>query len=143
MALAANVALLLLQIVLYRQQELSHGEKGGKLNDLLIEPVVDEIVLDRFTSHRVVKLYAPELTKLRLRTLKKEVTDLFSAGLPDKNTPVTVITLANHFYYTRINELEMDKIPGINQQMQTHVNHERQRQQQQQQQQQDPKSESP
>ncbi|CEP60425.1 Swc7p LALA0_S01e10594g [Lachancea lanzarotensis] len=136
MPLAANVALLMLQIVLYRQQELSHGEKGGKLNELLVDPVVDEVVLDRFTNHRIVKLYAPELEKVRLRTMKKEVADLFSAGLPDKNLPVTVITLANHFYYTRINELEKDQIPKINRQMVNFV-------EQQEQQEQDHKIETP
>ncbi|SCU94415.1 LAME_0F07382g1_1 [Lachancea meyersii CBS 8951] len=117
MALKSNVALLLLQLVLYRQQEFSHNDTGAKLNELLVNPVVDEIVLDRFTNHRLVKLYAPELVKVRLRALKKEVNDLFSAGLPDKNMPVTVITLANHFYYTRVKELEQDQIPKINEQL--------------------------
>ncbi|SCV05941.1 LANO_0H18558g1_1 [Lachancea nothofagi CBS 11611] len=117
MDLKANVALLLLQIVLYRQQELSHADKSLKLDDLLQEPIVDDIILTKFNTHRLVKLYASGLSGLQLRTLKGIVRSLFNKGLPDKNAPVTVVTLANYYYYTRVAELEQEQIPKLKKQI--------------------------
>ncbi|SCU88835.1 LADA_0E12310g1_1 [Lachancea dasiensis] len=113
MDLPANVSLLLLQLTLYRQQELSHTGKDLKLDDLLVEPVVDESILTKFSTHRLVKLYVPELRGLQLRTLRVLVNDLFKKGLPDKSLPVTVVTLANHYYFVRVTELEQEEIPNL------------------------------
>ncbi|CAR22887.1 Swc7p [Lachancea thermotolerans CBS 6340] len=113
MGLKSNVALLLLQIVLYRQQELLHMDKTLDNDQLLADPVLDEMILSKFANHRLVRMYAPELSGIQLRTLKGIVRELFEQGLPDDDVPVTVVTLANHFYYTRVQELEREQIPEL------------------------------
>lgn len=117
MELGANIALLLMQIVLRRQQELSHSDKSLDKEQLLKDPVIDESILAEFTNHRLVKLYAPDLQGMQLRMLRSIIRGLFEAGLPDKDAPVTVVTLANHFYYSRVAELEAEQIPALKQQI--------------------------
>ncbi|CUS20270.1 LAQU0S01e02828g1_1 [Lachancea quebecensis] len=122
MELKSNVALLLLQIVLYRQQELSHIDKTLDNEQLLADPVLDEMVLSKFANHRLVRMHAPELSGIQLRTLKGIIRELFEQGLPDDDVPVTVVTLANHFYYTRVQELEKEQIPELKDKMQELLN---------------------
>ncbi|AGO12403.1 AaceriAER048Cp [[Ashbya] aceris (nom. inval.)] len=110
-----NVTLLLLQVVLYRQQELAHQDKTLDQMRLLREPVVDAVILERFSTHRVVRLYAPELCRLRLDELQAVVREVFARGLPGsaEDTPVTLITLANHYYQLRVQELELRELPKL------------------------------
>lgn len=110
-----NVLLLLLQLLLQRQQALAHQDKSLDLTALLREPIVDKEVLAQFQSHKLVKMYAPELCSVHLRILKSLVADIFLAGLPGEETQdeVTVISLANHYYSQRIEELTLDQLPRI------------------------------
>lgn len=110
-----NVLLLLLQLLLQRQQALAHQDKSLDLTALLREPIVDKEVLAQFQSHKLVKMYAPELCSVHLRILKSLVADIFLAGLPGEETQdeVTVISLANHYYNQRIEELTLDQLPRI------------------------------
>ncbi|SMN22673.1 similar to Saccharomyces cerevisiae YLR385C SWC7 Protein of unknown function, component of the Swr1p complex that incorporates Htz1p into chromatin [Maudiozyma saulgeensis] len=119
-----NVVLLLLQLVLEEQEKLAHTNKKFKLEDLMTEPLVDSVVLKKFVEHPLVHLYAPETENITLRGLKSIVRDIFDQGLDgttDNNdkgsTPVTVVTLANHYYAKRIRELE-DILPNMKDQIQ-------------------------
>ncbi|SCU77878.1 LAMI_0A02652g1_1 [Lachancea mirantina] len=117
MDLASNVILLILQIVFYRQQELAHGDNSVKLDELMLEPVVDESVLTRFRNHKLIRLYNPDQCGVQLRTLKGIVRDIFELGLPEESADVTVISLANHYYAQRIKELEEKELPQLQMQM--------------------------
>ncbi|AAS52732.1 AER048Cp [Eremothecium gossypii ATCC 10895] len=116
-----NVTLLLLQVVLHRQQELAHQDKTLSQISLLREPVVDTAVLERFSAHRVVRLYAPELCGLRLEELQAVVREVFARGLAGsaEDTPVTLITLANHYYRLRVQELELQELPKLKELMES------------------------
>lgn len=117
MDLKSNIALLLLQIILYRQQELCHNNKSIKYTDLLINPVLDDSILKSFSTHKLVKLYAPELHDLDLPRLTAIFHELFFQGIPDIKEPITIITLANYYYDKRIQELERDEIPKLKHQL--------------------------
>ncbi|AMD19914.1 HCL237Cp [Eremothecium sinecaudum] len=109
-----NVVLLLLQMLLYRQQELKNKDKALDYEKLLEEPIVDEEVLERFTSHKLVKLYNPYLCTIRLWELKKTVREIFSKGLEDKSiAKLNLVTLANQYYKRRMNELQFKEIPRL------------------------------
>ncbi|CCK69033.1 Swc7p KNAG_0B06030 [Huiozyma naganishii CBS 8797] len=113
-----NVALLLLQILLQRQQYLAHRDKSLQLKSLLKEPIVDAQVLEQFTSHKLVKLYSPELQDVTLRTLRAMVGQLFVEGAEElSDQQITVITLANSYYNKRIQQLETQLLPQLKQEL--------------------------
>ncbi|QLQ80808.1 hypothetical protein HG537_0E01630 [Torulaspora globosa] len=117
----SNVILLLLQLLLQRQQTLAHHNKSLDLAQLLRDPIVDKEVLDQFQNHKLVKMYSPELSNLHLRALKGLVTDLFTYGIPSAESPqgqeTNVITLANHYYNKRIGELTLIELPELRQEI--------------------------
>lgn len=117
----SNVILLLLQLLLQRQQTLSHQDKSLNLTELLKDPIVDKEVLVSFQSHKLVKMYSPDLCYAHLRSLKSLVSDIFMFGVPsdetDEGDPITVITLANHYYKKRLKELEQEQLPQLRQEM--------------------------
>ncbi|QEU62892.1 Swc7 [Kluyveromyces lactis] len=110
-----SIALLLLQITLYHQQELAHADSSLSLDELLVEPIVDNIVVEKFTSHSMVQIYAPELAPLNIRSIKGLISDLFTNT--NIQEPKNLITLANHYYSERLNYLQEEKIPELIQQM--------------------------
>lgn len=114
-----NVILLLLQLILQRQQTLAHQDKLLDLTALLKEPLVDKQVLGQFQNHKLVKLYAPELCSVHLRILRGLVSDIFQNARSDQDSSedITVITLANHYYNRRIEELTVVELPRIRQEM--------------------------
>lgn len=114
-----NVLLLLLQLILQRQQALVHQDKSLDLTALLKEPIVDKEVLIQFQNHKLVKMYAPELCNVHLRVLKSLVADIFMTSTPGDETHdgTTVITLANYYYNQRIAELTQDQLPRIRQEI--------------------------
>lgn len=110
-----SIALLLLQITLYHQQELAHADSSLSLDELLVEPIVDNTVVEKFTSHSMVQIYAPELVPLNIRSIKGLISDLFTNT--NIQEPKNLITLANHYYSERLNYLQEEKIPELIQQM--------------------------
>lgn len=52
----SNIVLLLLQLVLQRQQTLAHRDKSVDLQTLLKDPVIDNDVLVEFKTHKLVQL---------------------------------------------------------------------------------------
>lgn len=75
--------LLLLQLVLQRQQTLAHRDKSVDLQTLLKDPVIDNDVLVEFKTHKLVQLYGPQYCRdISLRGLKTMVTDIFANGIP-------------------------------------------------------------
>ncbi|GAV52524.1 hypothetical protein ZYGR_0AG05150 [Zygosaccharomyces rouxii] len=117
----SNVKLLLLQILLRRQQALAHQDKSLSLPQLLKEPIVDRESLQEFQSHKVVQLYSPGLCTVSLRTLKSMVSELFERGLPYKtegpDEPITIIKLAEYYYSERIQEIQDVQMPRLREQM--------------------------
>ncbi|CAR26541.1 hypothetical protein ZYGR_0H03550 [Zygosaccharomyces rouxii] len=117
----SNVKLLLLQILLRRQQNLAHQDKSLSLPQLLREPIVDREALQEFQSHKLVQMYSPELCTVPLRTLKNMVSELFERGLPhranDPDEPVTIVKLAEYYYSERIQEIQDDQLPKLREQM--------------------------
>lgn len=117
----SNVKLLLLQILLRRQQALTHQDKSFSLSQLLREPIVDRELLQEFQTHKLVRMHSPELCTVPLRTLKSIVSDLFEAGLPHRTDgpeePVTVVSLAEYYYSKRIQEIRDTQLPELRQQM--------------------------
>lgn len=116
----SNIVLLLLQIVLYRQQELVHNDKSLDQEQLMKDPIIDEEVLEQFRAHTLVKLYAPELRSAQLRKLRNMVKDIFDLGLPD-GQPATLVTLANHYYAQRVQELQNTEIPQLQTQVSAYL----------------------
>ncbi|CCH58599.1 hypothetical protein TBLA_0A08090 [Henningerozyma blattae CBS 6284] len=138
---SSNVILLLLQLILYHQESLSHRNKKLRLPNLLVDPIIDEAILNEFKNHTLVKVYAPELCKIQLRSLRMLVKEIFSVGFnieenedningnvkqenvsySDSNqkqdTIINVITLANFYYDKRITEIEK-RLPEIRDEMQ-------------------------
>ena len=110
-AMNDSITLLVLQLTFYRQQELVHQDPSLDLNRLIVEPIVDETILQQFVSHSLVKIYAPELTKLNLRSLRTLITTIFDDTELDEAK--TLISLANHYYSKRINYLEEEKLPEL------------------------------
>lgn len=106
-----SITLLLLQITLYRQQDLVHSDSSLNLDELLVEPIVDESVVEAFVSHKLVKLHAQELTSLNKITTKALITDIFKKTQIEG--PKNLITLANYYYSQRLNYLEKEKIPEL------------------------------
>ncbi|AET38771.1 Swc7p Ecym_3278 [Eremothecium cymbalariae DBVPG len=119
-----NVTLLLLQLLLYRQQELVHNNRALDYERLLMNPTVDEEVLKRFTRHKLVRLYCPYICDIQLRGMKSIVQDIFTKGLKDNkgNVPVTLVTLANHYYRQRIQQLEKEELPKLKELIQSNLN---------------------
>lgn len=117
----SNVVLLLLQLLLQRQQALAHHDKSLDLTQLLKDPIVDKEVLTQFQNHKLVKMYAPELCSVHLRSLKGLVTDIFTYGIPVtedvSGQEITVITLANHYYNKRLAELTQFELPELRQEI--------------------------
>lgn len=105
------VILLLLQITLYRQQELSHQDSSLEVDKLLLDPKVDQTILNKFISHKMTKLYTPELTNINLRSLKMLLTDVLDQTELDGEK--NLITLANYYYSKRVSFLEEEKLPGL------------------------------
>ncbi|CAB4257266.1 similar to Saccharomyces cerevisiae YLR385C SWC7 Protein of unknown function, component of the Swr1p complex that incorporates Htz1p into chromatin [Maudiozyma barnettii] len=119
-----NIVLLLLQIVLEEQEKLAHRNKKFKLDDLLTEPLVDAVVLEKVVRHPLVHMYSPDIENTTLRGLKSIVRDIFDQGIDESSntknedsTPVTLITLANYYYAKRIHELE-GTLPNMKDQIQ-------------------------
>ncbi|CCD27112.1 Swc7p NDAI_0J02200 [Naumovozyma dairenensis CBS 421] len=127
MSYPSNVILLLLQIILQRQQVLSHKDKSLNLQTLLQDPIIDNEVLQQFNSHKLVKLYCPELSSMTRRTLQAMVHDIFQSGfgatssspLEEQyaNIPITVASLANFYYDKRLNEIQQEELPKLEQQL--------------------------
>ncbi|SCW01804.1 LAFE_0E07624g1_1 [Lachancea fermentati] len=113
MDLKNNIALLLLQIIFYRQQELCHLDKSLDSDTLMTDPIIDDAILHKFRNHKLVELHAADLSGIRLRILKNLVKELFEKGLPDDEGPVNVVSLANFYYSQRIRELESEELPKI------------------------------
>lgn len=116
----SNIVLLLLQIVLYRQQELIHNDKSLDQEQLMKDPIIDEEVLEQFRAHTLVKLCAPELRSAQLRKLRNMVKDIFDLELPD-GQPATLVTLANHYYARRVQELQNTEIPQLQTQISAYL----------------------
>ncbi|CCE61901.1 hypothetical protein TPHA_0B02290 [Tetrapisispora phaffii CBS 4417] len=120
-----NVILLLLQIILERQQNLSHIFQNQKANKekyekLLERPIIDQEILSRFVTDKLVIMYAPELCEMQLRSLKTLVLDIFNKGIEGEDKEsilVNVITLANYYYYKRIKDIEETRLPELRSQM--------------------------
>ncbi|QLL33250.1 hypothetical protein HG536_0E01610 [Torulaspora globosa] len=117
----SNVILLLLQLLLQRQQTLAHHDKSLDLTQLLREPIIDKEVLAQFQNHKLVKMYSPELCNLHLRALRGLVTDLFTYGIPGAEgldaQETNVITLANYYYNKRLAELTLTQLPELRQEI--------------------------
>ncbi|CAI4035283.1 hypothetical protein SMKI_12G4330 [Saccharomyces mikatae IFO 1815] len=116
----SNIVLLLLQIVLQRQQTLAHRDKSLHLQELLREPIIDGDILMEFKKHKLVQFYGPQYCHdISLRGLKTLVKDIFANGIPnvtphsETNEPVTVVALANYYYVQRINELQETELPQL------------------------------
>ncbi|CAI4046983.1 Swc7p SKDI_12G4110 [Saccharomyces kudriavzevii IFO 1802] len=116
----SNIVLLLLQIILRRQQILAHRDKTLNLQELLMEPIIDNDILTEFKTHKLVQLYGPQYYRdISLRGLKTMVTDIFAEEIPkaeqssETDEPTTVVTLANHYYAQRIDELQKTEIPQL------------------------------
>ena len=118
-----SVILLLLQIVLKREQALAHDNRKLSLDKLLTDPIIDDVILSEFQSHNLVKLYAPELCKVSLRRLKALVREVFDAGIPPDTSSqtsekvVTVVTLANYYYERQLKYLEQEELPRLKREM--------------------------
>ena len=119
-----SVILLLLQIVLKREQTLAHDNRKLSLDKLLTDPIIDEVILSEFQSHNLVKLYAPELCTVSLRGLKALVREVFDAGIPHDTSSqhsgkmvVTVVTLANYYYERQLKYLEQEELPRLKREM--------------------------
>lgn len=117
----SNVKLLLLQILLRRQQTLTHQDRSLQIGQLLQEPIVDKEALQQFQSHKLVRMYSPELCTVSTRSLKGLVSELFQIGLPgqeeNSEEPVTIIMLAEYYYAQRIEEIETLQMPELRQQI--------------------------
>lgn len=106
-----NVILLLLQIVLDEQELQAMDHPRLNHSHLLQEPIINENILFRFTGHRVVDMFAPELKSLTLRGLKSIIKDIFDEGIkgPDGNkidSDLNLVQLANYHYAKRVALLE-------------------------------------
>lgn len=124
----SNVILLLLQVLLKRQQTLAHQDKSLNISHLLKEPVVDKDVLVQFQTHKIVKMYSPDLCNIQMRSLKSLISDLFERGLPADETEegenvVDVISLANHYYIKRMEELEQNQLPQLRKEIMEELRH--------------------
>lgn len=124
----SNVILLLLQVLLKRQQTLAHQDKSLNISHLLKEPVVDKDVLVQFQTHKIVKMYSPDLCNIQMRSLKSLISDLFERGLPADETEegeeiVDVISLANHYYIKRMKELEQNQLPQLRKEIMEELRH--------------------
>lgn len=113
-----NVRLLLLQIVLERQETLVQEDKSLQLSELLVDPVIDVEVWTKLITHPVLLYFAPELQEIQVEDLQDEVKALFEEGFPPdceefEDEDVTVVSLANFYYAKRISELENDKLPVL------------------------------
>lgn len=117
----SNVLLLLLQLLLQRQQSLVNHDKSLDLAQLLKEPVVDREVQVQFQKHKLVRMYSPELCDVHLRGLKGIVCDLFAEGIASDTdqdqAETTVITLANYYYNKRLAELAEIELPELRQEI--------------------------
>ncbi|KAK5780381.1 Swc7p PWA37_002656 [Arxiozyma heterogenica] len=127
--LPPNIVLLLLQIILAHQQELCKLDKTLKLEYLLVDPILENEVLQKFTKHPMLKLYSRPTQNLTLRKLKTLVAEIFDNGFQikyvddnnvdfselsdryNKETIPNVISLANFYYEYRIIQLEKKLIP--------------------------------
>lgn len=129
--LPPNIVLLLLQIILARQQEYCKLDKTKKLENLLVDPILDNEILERFIKHPLLKIYHQPSQSLTLRQLKILIREVFDNGfqiiyndkddydfskISDKFTKDTIpniISLANFYYECRIAQLENELIPNI------------------------------
>lgn len=110
-----NIILVLLQIILHRQQVITHKNKNLKYEELLENPTIDNETLIEFQHHKLVKLYSPDLCDIQLRRLKTMVIDIFEEGIPhlSSSESLNLITLANYYYAKRIQEIEETEIPEL------------------------------
>ncbi|CCF56037.1 hypothetical protein KAFR_0A06020 [Kazachstania africana CBS 2517] len=117
----ANVILLLLQIILRRQQILCHRDVGLNMEDLRKDPIIDNEILHAFQSHKLTRLYAPDIEAMTLRGLKSLAADVFSEGIPSEDEEhsketVDILDLANYYYNLRIEELE-NQLPKLKEEL--------------------------
>ncbi|EDO18730.1 hypothetical protein Kpol_1055p87 [Vanderwaltozyma polyspora DSM 70294] len=119
----SNVILLLLQIILHRQQSISHKDKKKDYNLLLVEPVIDTEVLKEFQNHKLVKLHAPDMCNIQLRSLRLLVNEIFEKGIPEVegNIPVNIVSLANYYYAKRIKQIEDVELPRLRNEMKSNL----------------------
>ncbi|CAI4047316.1 hypothetical protein N7582_004048 [Saccharomyces uvarum] len=126
----SNIVLLLLQIILQRQQALTHRDKSLNLEEMLKEPIIDNDILTEFKTHKLVQLYGPQYYRdISLRGLKTMVTDIFANGIPktaqpsETDEPITVVSLANHYYAQRVDELQGRELPQLREQLLEKLEH--------------------
>ncbi|CAL9733741.1 SWR1-complex protein 7 [Monosporozyma servazzii] len=121
--LPSNIVLLLLQVILARQQEICRTDKDKDLEYLLGDPIIDDEVLHQFTSHTLINLYSAQLKTLTIRKLKTLVAEIFQNSFHSaveysdvlterfQEEEITIVTLANFYYDWRVMQLEQDVIP--------------------------------
>lgn len=90
---------------------MAHADPSLSLDQLLVEPIVDKYVLEKFTSHRMVQLQAPELVSLKIRSIKALISEIFTST--DISEPKNLISLANHYYSQRLYVLQKEQIPDL------------------------------
>lgn len=125
--LPLNIVLLLLQIILARQEDICRGDKDKNIDQLLQDPILDNGTLQQFITHPLVQIYSPQVKTLTQRKLRALVAEIFENGFHvaaessaainevaarfQNEAPPTVVTLANFYYELRILQLERDLIP--------------------------------
>ncbi|KAH3899924.1 uncharacterized protein SCODWIG_00149 [Saccharomycodes ludwigii] len=129
----SHIILLLLQIVLHRQQYLCHKDSNLSEVECAKNPVIDDFIFNTFINHKLVKYYnimskntrnSVVPTDLTLEELKQIVRSIYSRGLPqnENNDPNTLVALCNYYYFKRIDELENNILPKIKKQLQQQQN---------------------
>lgn len=125
--LPPNIVLLLLQIILTRQQEIVRMDKEQVLDLLLLQPILENGILQQFITHKLTQIYSPQVQSFTLRRLKTLLAEIFergfrvenSVGLPPSITnkfqdgPVNIVYLANFYYEWRLWELQESLIPSV------------------------------
>ena len=136
-----NIILLLLQIILERQQDIAKNKDGkNDITEFLTDPVIDDFVLNEFKSHKMFEVYKLNGTlqgvsfdtpkkknqnhlKLTLRDLRTIVATLYKTPISTpvnenltKNRP-TLITLCDRYYALRIEQLSTDMLPKLREEL--------------------------
>lgn len=109
-----NIVLLVLQIILQHQHSMVGRDKELDIKKLMAAPIIDAEVLAKCQNHSMIKIYAPDITKLSLRNLRYLVEEWFTAGVPElPQEEVSLVTLANYYYSLRVKEIEDNLLPKI------------------------------
>lgn len=120
----ANIILLLLQTVLHYQQVLLNRRDARSqigYNELVKDPVIDEECVQRFATHRLVRMEYPT-DDIDVEQFKALLKQIMEKGYPQEGIedPVTIVTLANSYYQVRLRELEA-KLPETKSQILKHI----------------------